>query len=164
MPASKKLVAHLRRISVKGGSLGGSTRMARLSPAERQLVAIHATMGKLGDRATLWIAQCRYRGAEDYVVMGCAIDAERQFRQARKMFPSGVVVYALRVGEIRPSTYVDMVRTMRELTRPASWRTRALVQVGCGDWRVPQLTKKLPVSTMRAWLEPKKPGRPRKTT
>lgn len=164
MSANQKLTKHLRSIAAKGGEKGGKARMEAMTPAERRLLAIKATMAKLkGHNVSLWVAGCTYRGNSTYTVMGCAAEPERQFRQARKAFPNGTKVNWIRTGTIPAEQYIELVKDIRDCSESmASWTVRALIQVGKGHWKgYVSLTTVLGAAETTAWLTPKRPGRPR---
>lgn len=166
----KALRKHLQAIASKGGSVGGRARWQNMPSTDRQLFALESTMKKLaGEPTQLWLASVLYRG-HMYAVLGCAVDPEKQFRQARKAFPAGASINWVKAGRMAATRYIKVVKALRENAQMAHWKCRPLIQVAQGLWREQEFEKltscKLPRlkgGLMDAWTTPKKPGRPRKT-
>lgn len=162
----KQLREHLQNIAVSGGEASWKNRKAQTTKADRLLIALRATMGKLGDGfVTAWFVRCSYRGNIDYVVMGCALDPEQQFRAARKKFPPSASIHGIGTARIKASSYVRIVESMRAAAKlMAEWPVRGSIQVGRmeGDWTPGVKVKPLPAEVAQQWLAAKRPGRPRK--
>jgi hypothetical protein len=166
---NKKLHRHLKNIAASGGAKGGKARMEKIVGVEKRLFAIENAMKKYaGQPFKLWLARCSYR-RHPYTVMGCALNPERQFREARKNFPAGAEVELVLVSAkaLDPCRYIGYVRTLRKslnITK-TNWGCRALIQVAHGWPLVTSSAREmtqLSRAELDAWMAVRKPGRPPK--
>lgn len=131
-----------------------------MTPDQRSLLGVRAAMGKLGNKVIPVWSLIVEQGGDRYVVMGAAVDPEKQFRQVWKMLPNGTQPLGLYIQRMRASRYMAKVQELRAVGTTVRWGLKPLVQVVKTNRGGPELLG-LPIrDELRQWMTPKRVGRP----